>query len=65
MHVGTYTKEENEELYHDSVFQAFEAATQPHYDRCEEGISQLYIISHVMKVKTYYNLEEECVDVMS
>lgn len=38
--------------YHDSVFEALEAATQLIYDRFEEEISQLYVASRMMKVKT-------------
>ena len=51
--------------YHDSVFEAFEAATQPLYEGCAEGISQLSLASRMMKVKTDYNLPEACVDEIS
>ncbi|XP_019100804.1 PREDICTED: uncharacterized protein LOC104789085 [Camelina sativa] len=55
----------NEEPYHDSVFQAFEAANQPLYDGCAEGISQLYLASRMMKAKSDYNMVEACVDEIS
>ena len=53
------------EPYRDSVFEAFEAATQPLYEGCADGISQLSLASRMVKVKTYYNLEEACVDEIS
>lgn len=51
--------------YHDSVFEAFEAATQLLYEGCAKGISQLSLASRMMKVKTDYNLPEACVDEIS
>ncbi|RID79634.1 hypothetical protein BRARA_A02355 [Brassica rapa] len=36
------------EPYHDSVFEAFEAATQPLYEGCAEGISQLSLASRMI-----------------
>lgn len=55
----------NEEPYNDGIFQAFEEANQPLYDGCEDGISQLYVASQMMKAKTDYNLAESCVDELS
>lgn len=55
----------NEELYHDSVFEAFEAAKEPLYDGCPEGISQLYLVSRMLKTKSDYNMVEACVDELS
>ncbi|KAG7548000.1 putative transposase Ptta/En/Spm plant [Arabidopsis suecica] len=55
----------NEEPYHDNVFQAFEAANQPLYDGCIEGISQLSLTSRVMNIKSKWNLAEACVDEIS
>ena len=55
----------DEEQYEDSVFQAFEAANQPLYEGCSEGISQLYLASRLMKVKTDHNLSESCLDEIS
>ncbi|KAG7636119.1 Transposon En/Spm-like [Arabidopsis thaliana x Arabidopsis arenosa] len=52
----------NEEPYHDSVFEAFEAAKEPLYDGCPEGISHLYLSSRTLKVKSDYNMVEACVD---
>ncbi|XP_013650497.2 uncharacterized protein LOC106355020 [Brassica napus] len=55
----------NEEQYGDGVFQAFEAANEPLYEGCVEGISQLYLASRLMKVKTDHNLPESCLDEIS
>ncbi|KAG7536933.1 Transposon En/Spm-like [Arabidopsis suecica] len=55
----------NEEPYHDSVFEAFEAAKEPLYDGCPEGISQLYLSSRMLKAKSDYNMVEACVDELS
>jgi len=52
----------NEEPYHDSVFEAFEAAKEPLYDGCPEGISHLYLSSRMLKVKSDYSMVEACVD---
>ncbi|XP_013708996.2 uncharacterized protein LOC106412626 [Brassica napus] len=51
----------DEEQNEDSVFQAFEATNQPLY----EGISQSYLASQLMKVKTDHNLLESCLDEIS
>ncbi|RID79698.1 hypothetical protein BRARA_A02413, partial [Brassica rapa] len=60
-------REETEvaESYRDSVFEAFEAASQPLYEGCADGITQLSLASRMMKVKTNYNLVEACVDEIS
>ncbi|XP_013654443.2 uncharacterized protein LOC106359260 [Brassica napus] len=58
-------EEPNEEQYEEGVFEAFEAANQPLYDGCVEGISQLYLASRLMKVKTDHNLAESCMDELS
>lgn len=62
-------KSTNKEPYHDSVFQAFEEANQPLYDGSAEGISQLYIyiyvVSHILKAKSDYNMVKACVDEIS
>ncbi|XP_013654353.2 uncharacterized protein LOC106359158 [Brassica napus] len=55
----------NEEQYGDGVFQAFEAANEPLYEGCVEGISQLYLASRLMKVKIDHNLPESCLDEIS
>ena len=53
------------EPYRDSVFEAFEAASQPLYEGCADGITQLSLASRMMKVKTDYNLAEACADEIS
>ncbi|XP_048622962.1 uncharacterized protein LOC125592025 [Brassica napus] len=58
-------EEPNEEQYEERVFEDFEAANQPLYDGCVEGISQLYLASRLMKVKTDHNLAESCMDEIS
>ena len=50
------------EPYRDNVFEAFEAASQPLYEGCADGITQLSLASRMLKVKTDYNLAEACVD---
>lgn len=42
--VDNVVQEDNEE-YHDNVFRAYEDSSQPLYDGCPEGISQLYLAS--------------------
>ncbi|KAG7559061.1 Transposase-associated domain [Arabidopsis thaliana x Arabidopsis arenosa] len=54
-----------EELNHDGTFQALEAANQPLYEGCVDGISQLYLSSKVMHWKTNFNVSEECLDDIS
>ncbi|KAL0837837.1 hypothetical protein Bca101_089727 [Brassica carinata] len=58
-------EEPNEEQYEERVFEYFEAANQPLYDGCVEGISQLYLASRLMKVKTDHNLAESCMNEIS
>ncbi|XP_009103472.2 uncharacterized protein LOC103829553 [Brassica rapa] len=53
------------EPYRDNVFEAFEAASQPLYEGCADGISQLSLASRMLKMKTDYNLAETCVDEIS
>ena len=50
------------EPYRDNVFKAFEAASQPLYEGCADGITQLSLASRMLKMKTDYNLAETCVD---
>ncbi|XP_022566278.2 uncharacterized protein LOC111210276 [Brassica napus] len=58
-------EEPNEEQYEERVFEDFEAANQPLYDGCVEGISQLYLASRLMKVKIDQNLAGSCMDEIS
>lgn len=53
-----------EEPYNDAkmFFEMLRNANQPLYEGCADGISELYLSSRVMNIKTKYNLPELCVD---
>ena len=42
-----------------------DAAKQPLYDGCRDGISPLSAATRMMSIKTDYNLSEDCVDAIA
>ena len=43
-------------------YEMLEAANQPIYDGCREGLSKLSLASRMMNIKTDHNLPESCMD---
>jgi len=70
-HIGTVQMVEDRYRVEEPNFEAqkfydmLDAAKQPLYDGCRDGISPLSAATRMMSIKTDYNLSEDCVDAIA